>query len=71
MTTTHRQAFGEAAPTSTIPTPEPIIERIPKTIDGSTWFAYSDENGERIGATSRTKRDALVGFAEQWGRFAR
>ncbi|MGO2188869.1 MAG: hypothetical protein ACTH4Y_11575 [Microbacterium gubbeenense] len=69
--TIYRQAFGEAPPTVTAPAPKPIVERIPKTVDGSTWFAYSDDNGERIGATARTKRDALAGFTEQWARFAR
>lgn len=72
MTTadTYRQAFGEAAPVSMIPEPTPTVERIPRTIDGGTWYAYSEHDGERIGATARTKRDVLTRFSEQWGRFA-
>lgn len=51
--------------------PTPTIERIPKTIDGCTWYAYvTKDDGTVIGATSRTKRDLLSEFAEQWGRFA-
>lgn len=50
--------------------PTPIIERTPKAVDGSTWYAYSDEAGHRIGASSRTRKGALESFAEQWERFA-
>lgn len=51
-------------------TPTPTIERIPKESDGSTWYAYSDDTGYRIGASSRTKKGAIQSFAEQWERFA-
>ena len=69
--TYYRQAFGQAAPVATIPEPVPTVERIPRTVDGSTWYAYSDANGQRIGATSRTRKGALAQFSEQWARFAR
>jgi hypothetical protein len=67
----YRQAFGQPAPVSPVPEPTPTVERIPRTVDGSTWYAYAERNGERIGATASTKRDALKRFSEQWGRFAR
>lgn len=52
-------------------TPTPTIERIPKTIDGCTWYAWATKpDGTIIGATSRTKRDLLTEFSEQWSRFA-
>lgn len=70
-TDTYRQTFGQAAPVSTIPEPTPTVERIPRTVDGCTWYAHAEHDGERIGATARTKRDALARFSEQWGRFAR
>jgi len=48
----------------------PIVDRIPRTIDGCTWYAYSDQSAHgRIGATGRTKASALDNFAEQWERF--
>ncbi|MDL5351155.1 hypothetical protein [Microbacterium sp. zg-YB36] len=69
-TTTYRQPFGAPLPTATEPEPTPTVERIPRTVDGCTWYAYAEHNGGRIGATARTKRDALVRFSAQWARFA-
>ena len=71
MSDIYRQAFGAALPTATEPEPEPTIERIPRTYDGCTWYAHAvDGTGERIGATARTKRDALTRFSERWAMFA-
>lgn len=53
----------------TIPTP--TIERIPKTRDGCTWYAWATKpDGTVIGETSRTKRDLIPQFNAQWERFA-
>lgn len=66
-----RQQFGTPAPTASAPEPTPTVERIPRTFDGCTWYAYAnDANGERVGATASTRRGALARFSEQWGRFA-
>lgn len=55
----------------TVETPIPNIERIPKTFDGCTWYAWATKpDGTVIGATSRTKRDLIPAFNEQWNRFA-
>lgn len=67
----YRQTFGEAPPAAKTPAPTPTIERIPRTVDGSTWYAHAQgPDGQTIGATSRTKRDVLTRFSEQWARFA-
>lgn len=67
----YRQAFGEAPPAAKTPAPTPTIERIPRTVDGSTWYAHAQgPDGQTIGTTSRTKRDVLTRFSEQWARFA-
>lgn len=51
--------------------PSPTIERIPKTIDGCTWYAWAlKPDGTIVGETSRTKRDLIPAFNEQWARFA-
>lgn len=66
-----RQVFGAPVPVATGPAPAPTIERIPRTVDGCTWYAYAfTASGDKVGATARTKRDALLGFADQWTRFA-
>lgn len=52
-------------------TPTPTIERIPKTIDGCTWYAWATKpDGTIVGETSRTKRDLIPAFNEQWVRFS-
>lgn len=72
ITDLHRQVFGAPAPVASQPEPTPTVERIPRTFDGCTWYAYADDaSGERIGITARTKRDVLARFSEQWARFAR
>lgn len=51
--------------------PTPTIERIPKTVDGCTWYAWATKpDGTIVGETSRTKRDLIPAFYEQWARFA-
>lgn len=50
--------------------PTPTVTRIPRTVDGCTWYASAkDASGDTIGASARTKRDVLVRFSEQWERF--
>lgn len=50
--------------------PTPTVERIPRTVDGGTWYAsVTTENGT-IGATGRTKKAALAYFQDQWIRFS-
>lgn len=71
MSTIYRQAFGAPLPVANSPEPVPTVERIPKTIDGCTWYAsHPGPDGETIGATGRTKKRALESFSEQWARFA-
>ena len=51
--------------------PAPIVERIPRQIDGCTWYAYAEHKTiGRIGTTARTRARVLLSFAEQWERFA-
>lgn len=47
--------------------PEPVIERIPKAVDGSTWYAYSDEAGYRIVVCPAEPRRALFSLSQSSG----
>ena len=51
--------------------PTPTIERISRTIDGCTWYAWHImADGSVLGASSRTKRDLIPVFEAQWLRFS-
>lgn len=67
----YRHEFGATLPTPSAPEPVPAVERIPRTFDGCTWYAHAPAtDGEKIGATARTRRDVLARFSEKWAMFA-